>query len=350
MTRPDGQGFSRRAVLGAAALGGASLALPRRSRAAACQQVAVTTWGGDYQKFLMDFVEPSLRGGGVEILHDVTRPAQRITKLLAERPLPRGSIDVVHLNVPDMFQIREAGVLRELDLAKIPNAKNIRDEFADPWSVPHIYSAQVIVYNKDEIKAAPESYAIFWNPKYRGRVGIQRHLWVNWFAIAAILAGGNAKNYEVGKAMLMELKALEPRVYPSQEALAAGLKQGDVWLTPNWRARGYMWQQSGMPLRTAVPKEGAVPVVYRAAVPKNARAPDCGFSYLDAMLSPAGQAGFAKSMGYVPTVTNSGVPDEVMREIGFSEADRANFFEEDQAYVAANFSAWGEWWSKSFLS
>jgi hypothetical protein len=68
------------------------------------------------------------------------------------------------------------------------------------------------------------------------------------------------------------------------------------------------------------------------------------------MLSPAGQTGFAKSMGYVPTVTNSGVPEDVMKEIGFTDEDRANFFHQNQDYIAKNFSAWGEWWSKNFLA
>jgi putative spermidine/putrescine transport system substrate-binding protein len=340
----------RRFLAATAGLSGAALAGASRAAQAACSEISVATWGGDYQKFLIQFVEPPLRKAGTEVLHDVTRPAQRITKLLAERALPQGSLDVVHLNEPDFFQVEEAGTIRELDLGKIPNAKNIRKGFENKFTVPHIYSAQVIVYNKNEVKAAPNSYEVFWDPKYKGKVGIQRHLWVNWIEIAAILAGGNATDYEAGKAKLMELKKLEPNIYPSQEALAVGIKNGETWLTPNWRARSYMWQIGGMPLSSAVPKEGAVPVVYRGGVAKNARSPDCGFAYLNEMLSPAGQTGFAKSMGYVPTVTNSGVPEDVMKEIGFTDEDRANFFHQNQDYIAKNFSAWGEWWSKNFLA
>jgi hypothetical protein len=64
----------------------------------------------------------------------------------------------------------------------------------------------------------------------------------------------------------MELRALEPQIFASQEKLAEALQSGDVWMTPNWRARGVMWQKAGMPISMAVPQEGAAPVLFRAGI------------------------------------------------------------------------------------
>ena len=343
---------SRLARRGFLAGAGATLGLAAsgalRPASAACSEVVVSTWGGDYQKFLQQFVEPPLKGK-VEVLHDVTRPAERKTKLLAERNSRRGNMDVVHLNGPDVYEMQLAGVVQKLDPAQISNWKDIDPQFADEFSIPHIYSAQTILYNPEHVKPAPTSYDIFWDPKYKGRVGIQRHLWVNWFEIAGILGGGSATNYEPGLKLLQDLKKNEPRIYPSQETLAVAIRNGEVWLTPNWRARAYMWRKDGMPIQDAVPKEGAVPIIYRGIIAKNAPNAECGYRYLNAMLEPGAQMGFAENMGYLPTVTDAKLPEELQKAIGFTEAEKKNFFKQDYDYIAKNFAPWGEWWQKNFL-
>jgi putative spermidine/putrescine transport system substrate-binding protein len=345
-----GRPAGRRAIPAALAFAALTLAGAQPSRAASCDEVVVATWGGDYEKFLKQFVEPPLDKRGIEVLYDVGRPAERKTKLLAERNARTGNIDVVHLNGPDMYDMQEAGLLEKLDLAKIPNAKNIEPRFAEDYSVPHIYSAETILYNPKHVSPPPDSYAVFLDPKYKGRVGVQRHLWVNWFEIGAILEGGTPTNYEPGKDWLKKFKANEPRIYPSQEALAVAIKNEEVWLTPNWRARAAMWEREGMPVKDVVPKEGAVPIVYRAGIPKNAPHKDCAYAYLDAMLAPQAQIGFAKDMGYIPTVSNAELPPDLRARLGFTEAEQKNFFRQDYGYIAKNFAPWGEWWDKNFLA
>ena len=118
---------------------------------------------------------------------------------------------------------------------------------------------------------------------------------------------------------------------------------------PNWRARAYMWRKEGLPLLDAVPKEGAVPILYRGAMAKNAPNPECGYRYLNAMLERPAQIGFAANMGYLPTVVDAKLPDDLQKAIGFTDAERENFFKQDYAYIAKNFAPWGEWWQKNFL-
>lgn len=338
-----------RGTAGATALG--LTAMPHFALAAdECRQVVVTTWGGDYDRFLKQFVEPPLVAKGVQVLPDITQEPQRMTKLLAERSLKKGSLDVVSFSDASMFQMHEDGVLSALDVAKLPNAKYILKQFANSYSVPHIFSAQVIVYTPDHIKGAPDSYAAFWDSKYKGRVGIQRTEWVNWLQLAAQLGGGSPSNYEPGKKLLMDLKKNQPRIYPTQETLAAGIASGDVWLTPDWRARAYMWAKGGLNVESSVPKEGALPVVYRAGYAKNAPDEPCCLEYLDAMLDAKAQVEFATNMGYVPTVSNAKLPEDLERRIGFSEEQRAHFYPQDFRYIAKNNSQWLQWWNQEFLA
>ena len=86
----------------------------------------------------------------------------------------------------------------------------------------------------------------------------------------------------------------------------------------------------------AVPKEGAIAYVSGAAVPKNAPNKANGLAYLNAMLDPRAQVGFAQSMSYAPTVDNAPVPAPLMAEIGFTDAQTANMKYPDFEYLAKN--------------
>src|SRR5206468_1641470 len=99
-------------------------------------------------------------------------------------------------------------------------------EFRRPYAVPQAYSAKVIVYNPEKMPA-PRSYRDLWNGAYAGRIGLADLLAVAAIESAALIAGGNARNYETGKAKLLELKASGVKLYPSNEALAVALKSGD---------------------------------------------------------------------------------------------------------------------------
>ena len=105
---------------------------------------------------------------------------------------------------------------------------------------------------------------------------------------------------------LMEMRSLDVKIYPSNEALAAALKCEEVWLTLMWLARGFMWKKAGIPVEHAVPAEGATSICFEMAVPKNARNRDGGMAYLNAMLDPRAQTAFADRMGYAPTVNDAG--------------------------------------------
>lgn len=107
-------------------------------------------------------------------------------------------------------------------------------------------------------------------------------------------------------------------------------------------------EEGGHPARHHRPKEGTTPIIFDAAVPKNAQNKDNGWAYLDAMLDPGGQVLFADRMGYVPTVNNAKLPDDLAKEIGFTEAEQEKFNIPNYEYIAANNAALLEWWNKSF--
>ncbi|HUN49641.1 MAG TPA: extracellular solute-binding protein [Candidatus Sulfotelmatobacter sp.] len=333
---------------GFAAAAATSGMLPSAARAA-CEHIVVGTWGGDYSQLLDEnVVKPLLTPKNIDVVDDIAGQNPRKTKLLAEKGARRGSMDVACLGDADMYEINQAGVFMPLDAKLVPNMANVLPKLQKSYSAPHIYSGKVIVYNADKIKSPPASYADLWEPRYKGKVGLVDLLYFQFIESAALISGGNAHNYEPGKAKLMELKKMGVKIYPSNEALAAALKSEEVWITIMWRARAVQWKKAGIPVDSAVPREGATPIVFEMAIPNNAPDKDCAPLYLNAMLDPKAQVGFADKMGYVPTVTNAVLPPDLKKLLDFTPEEQANFFIPDLGYIAKNNNAWLEWWNKEF--
>jgi putative spermidine/putrescine transport system substrate-binding protein len=337
-------GFGASALASSAALG---LGLGRaRAQPATC---VVGTWGGDYQNLLdANIVKPLLEPKGVSVQWDVAAQGPRKNKLMAERRLPRGTLDIACLSDVDMYDISLSGALETLDESKVSNLKNAVAALRHAYAVPHIYSGMVLVYNPAH--AQPKAYADLWDEKYRGKVGLVDLLFTQILIVATVAAGGTPSDFEPGKKKLIELKKLGVRVLPSNEAMAQALQSGEVWITPMWRARCVQWQNAGIPVANVAPAEGAIPILFEFGVPKNAPDKEGAYAFLNASLEPAAQIGFAQKMGYAPTVANAQLPPEQAEKLTFSAAEQAKLVKTDYDYVAKEYQNLKQWWDREFLA
>ncbi len=105
--------LSRRGVLAGAAL----LAAPtimRRARAA--EQCVVGTWGGDYARLLRENIdEPILKPMGVDVVQDIGDENPRVSKLYAQKKLPRGTMDVACVGALNGYRVTEGELVEPLD-------------------------------------------------------------------------------------------------------------------------------------------------------------------------------------------------------------------------------------------
>ncbi len=324
-------------------------ALPSASNSTQpCGRIVVGTWGGDFAKAIEATVGASVKNSlGAEFVADVGAAGARKSRLLAERARPAGSNDVVCLDSLDMHQMAAQGLLHDLDQTTVPNLTHVLPAFARPYAVPQAFSAKVIVYNPEKMPA-PKSFRDLWSGAYAGKIGLADLLALSAIESAALVAGGNSRNYEPGKDKLLELKASGVKLYPSNEALAVALASGDVWATIMWRARAHQWKKSGLPVASAVPEEGATPITFEVASPRNAANRTCAMAFLNHTLDPASQTQFAERMGYSPTVENARLSPELAKEIAFTAEERANFFKQDFTYLDQNQPQLLDWWTRVF--
>lgn len=345
----SGSGLRRRdLLLGAGAT--AALSLTGGRAQAQASELIVSNWGGDWNDRTVRFVEsPLLESKGMRIVRALNQEPERKAKLLAERNLPRGSIDVAHFSAGDAFELNEQGILEQLDLSRIPNYANVRAGLRSPYFVPWVFGGVTLAYNPKYIKKAPSSFADLWNPEYAGRVGVLDQSFYNWIYMAALVSGGKMDKVESGFAKLLELKRnVKPRIYPTHQQLAAGFSNEEIWISANYSARISQWAGDKVPVRSAFPKEGPVTIVFGATIPRKARNKDAAYQYLNALLDPKGLGQYAEASMYAPATSNALVADTVRAAIDFTPEQSTQLNSPDYGYQAKNISRWQEWWNKEF--
>src|SRR5580658_2509949 len=146
--------LSRRTLLAGTASLAAPAILTRRARAA--DQCIVGTWGGDYARLLRENIDdPILKPAGIDIVQDVGDEVPRVAKLYAQKKLPRGTEDIACVGALNGYRVTDADLVEQLDAEKVPNLKHVHPNLRAPAFIPHIYSAQVLVYNTDVVNDPP---------------------------------------------------------------------------------------------------------------------------------------------------------------------------------------------------
>ena len=312
--------INRRTALGGAAALAAGAALP--AYAQDNKRIVVGTWGGDYSRLLAKNIEtPLLAPEGWDVVKDEARRPPRRAKMMAEKALRRGTSDVQGLSANDMYEMNEQGLAEQIDYSKMPNAANLIPAMKYPYGIGHIYSGKVVLYNP-KLMAAPTGFADTLDPKHGDKLGIIDIQYQYTMVAAGLASGGSVSNFDPGKERLLACKKAGARIYPSNEAFAQALKTEEIACGIMWKARAVQWQNAGINVATVAPKEGVPMYVSGFMMPKNAPNKAGAYAYLNAMMAPAAQEGFAVDMGYNPTVTNAKVPADDRRSASASPRRR----------------------------
>lgn len=348
----SGKGFSavprRTFIKGVMGLAAASMVNWPLAARADGGRIVVSNWGGDWNDRTVRFVEKPLEERGFQIVRDLGMETERKAKLLAERRIRRSSVDVIHLNSADAFELQRQQAVIDLDLSRIPNYADVVPALKTPYFIPWLYSGVVIITHKDKVPAAPTAYADLWDPKWKGRVGLTNQLYFNYMMIAGLIKTGNMTSVDAGRDLMAEFREkIQPRIYATHQQMAAGLANGEVDVAVNYKARGVQWIKDGLPLAIQYPKEGAVAVTFGACVPQNAPDLDGAYAYADAMLAPEAMAGLAGASYYAPANGKAALDAELSALVDFSDDEKQRLRFLDYGYVADNTAEWLDWWNKN---
>jgi spermidine/putrescine transport system substrate-binding protein len=210
---------------------------------------------------------------------------------------------------------RELGILTPLDEAKIPNLANLMPFFAsdveNAWiapdgtrtGVPWTWGALGISYDSTVITEPPTSYDVFFEPKYKDKVGVFDDPSGSYAFAANVLGLNVSKMTEADfKTITDWLKRLVKQtkgIAPSFGDWVSQFVSGEIILGFNgWAAVKSFAEQAGKKgIETVWPDEpGGYTFVDAWAIPPEADNPDTAYAWINETLEPAVNAAAAESL------------------------------------------------------
>lgn len=338
-------GVTRRLFMAGTAAAAGSLAMPALAQSSG--RVVVGTWGGDYQQLLREHIEiPILKPAGVEVIYDVGDSDSRMAKVAAQRILPRGTTDIHCFDSIKAYALRLLGALEPLDSARIPGWGNIIEAARDEYVLPQIISPQVILHDPEQVSSPARDLDDLTKPEFKGQFGFVASNYLYLIIGGSIVKTGTPSDFEAGKAFCEELNANGMKLYSQVDMMAQAFKSREIAQGIIWQARGNMWQKAGVNLKAVIPAKGTVLYTSGMVMPKNAPNKDTAYTYLDAVIAPTAQRGFALNMGYAPAIRDAGFsPEEAARYA--IPADGPKLFQPDLEKMSPIISELFDWWKKN---
>ncbi len=307
---------SRRAVLGTGVMAAAVLAMPNILRAQD-KSLKVGVYGGYFKDSFDKNIFPEFTKATGITVESVAEPTGEAWLVQLEQASKAGAApaDVSMMSQVAMLKGQTTKLWTPLDMAKIPNAKNLLDRFVNKYpdgAVAGIGAVSwyiTLVTNTDVYKEAPTSWAAFWDKANADKLGLLA-LVSNSFLLEitakTFFGGTNALDTEEGLLKAFDkLAEVKPNVrlwYRDEAQFEQSLKSGEIPMGQYYHDVTGLAASEGHPVRSTFPKEGGVQDSGCWALSRASKKVEEAHIFIDYMSQPAIQATLSRKVGTSPTV------------------------------------------------
>jgi len=242
---------------------------------------------------------------GIKTKLEVFRDEDQVGPALSANP---GSCDIAVLSGAQAQKLYKQGLLSDIDHAKIPDLANIDPRYygrqADPtnvFSVPYLWGTTGIVVNRKHITQRDASWAILWDPAYKGRIAMLNNRDEVIGATLKYLGYSlNSDSTQELKAAQNKLKAQKPLLagYLDPIAIRSGLIDGTYWAAQEYSGEAMYAIEKNPDLEYIIPFEGASLWVDCLVIPTSAKHIDGAHTFINYMMDPRVNAGIANYLRY----------------------------------------------------
>ena len=223
-----------------------------------------------------------------------------------------------------------AGTVAPVNTDLVPNYKTVFSDLKDQpyntfegvnYGIPHGRGANLLMWNKDEVKPAPDSWDVMFDPKmaakYKGKISVYDES--SYIADAAMYLKfhqpdlGIENPYELNEEqfnaaieLLKEQQANVGEYWSEAAKQISAFAGGDVTVGTTWQYQYFALKEEGAPVEASpasqgfLPKEGATGWSDTWMIAKDAKHPNCMYEWMNWIISPKANAEVAEYFGEAP--------------------------------------------------
>jgi putative spermidine/putrescine transport system substrate-binding protein len=332
----------------------ALLALPVVVPSARAQNaLVVSVWGGNWKNTVERVIGKGFTAKtGIPVEYEVGGTIDRLAKARVAKGSPLVDLNFTTTHVARLYI--SDGLYDKLDLAKIPNSKEIAKEaFRSDFHLGSWAYVYTIVYRPDLVKDEITKWSDLWKPSLKGKIALPDFDPSHIITIAALMEGGNEVNWQKGEGRLRQLKDSVAAYYStdaqSQDLMKTGQGPVQVMLSVN----AYHLQEQGIQVKLVQPSDypGVVGIDTMAVMAGSKKA-DAAHQFMNLALSKEVQTELVKALKAGPVNLGATVPASLKGQPGIfgstAEWKERGYIMNDEAR-AKNLPAWREWFTANIV-
>jgi putative spermidine/putrescine transport system substrate-binding protein len=322
--------------------------------AAQAQNVlVVSAWGGNWKDSLEKIVGKAFTAKtGIPVEFEVGGTIDRLAKARVAKGNPLVDVTFTTSHVGRLYI--SDGLIQPLDMAKLPNAKDIAKEaIRSEYHIGVWAYVYTVVYRPDLVKEDITKWSDLWKPSLKGKIAMPDFDPSHIITIAALMEGGNETTWEKGQKKLMELKPQIAAFFAtdaqSQDLMKTGQAPVQVMLSVN----AYHLIDQGIAVKLVQPTDyPGVMGIDTMTIMTGTKKADAAYQFINMALSRDIQAELVKSLKAGPTVIGTPVPPSLAGQPGIFVLP-AQW--KEKAYIindevrAKNLPAWREWFTSNIV-
>jgi spermidine/putrescine-binding protein len=276
-----------------------------------------------------------------------------------------GNYDVISPSSDVATSIAAAGLAAPLDLSKFPSYTQLSPQLTSlplvrvkgqVFGVPFMWGPNPMIYDTTVFPRPPESWTVFWDPKYRNKLSVWDDLSTVYMAAQVLgydkpdptqLYNLNDAQLEAVKKKLLELKPNIRKMWSTGGELTNLFQNHEVVAAMGWPLMTNQLRKINFPVGETIPKEDTTGWIDHLMVTAGSENKELAYKFLEYMIEAQTQKKVTDVTGYTPAnpqAAQSMTPEQV-KNLHLDDVDnyqRHIYFWQDVPRRAKYVEIWNE--------
>lgn len=226
--------------------------------------------------------------------------------------------DVISPSSDVATMIATAGLAEPLDLSRIPSYGQLSQHLTSlslvkangkVYGVPFMWGPNPLLYDTSVFKQAPDTWAVFWEAKYRGKISVWDDLSTVYMAAQVLgydkpdpsqLYNLSDQQLEAVKKKLLELKPNIRKMWSTGGELTNLFLNHEVVAAMGWPLNTNQLRKANYPIGETIPKENTTGWIDHLMITSASEHKELAYRFLEFMVKAKTQKQVTDVTGYTP--------------------------------------------------